>query len=163
MLASRPFVGKLQGVWGNLALLLHVLWNTEPGELVSLAVAQRASRIIDEFILPHAMVFYREMQGGEAQRNAKAIGAWLAQCGKADVAVHDLGRGPRCLRDLTPEGIVKQMGVFEAGGWLVPVKPGPGNRHWKVTPGIAAQFDQEIKKYNQAVQEILEKITGTAK
>lgn len=147
-------------MWGNLALLLHVLWDGEPRDLVSYDCAKCASLIIQKFVLPHAMIFYRELQGGDTQRSAKAVGAWLAQCGKQRVGIHDMARGPRCLRGISPEEIAKQLSVFEAGGWLEPVKPGPGNRQWVVTPGIAAQFDREITLYNQYVKEIQDKITN---
>jgi hypothetical protein len=48
----------------------------------------------------------------------------------------------------------------EAGGWLEPEKPGPWNRRWRVTAGLAERFRAQLERHRAAIAEIQEKIRG---
>lgn len=155
--AWQGFVGKLPGIWGSLALILHAMWGYGADDAVSLATARRASRIIEEFILPHGLAFYRYLIGAEQSDN-RSIAGFLASWEGDHITVRDFTRGPRCCRAVAPEDINKRLQPFETGGWLEPVKPGPWNRAWRVTPGLAERFSRQVSRHKAAVAAIQEKI-----
>ena len=158
--AWQGFVGKLNGVWGNCALLLHVLWGHPITEKISPETARRATVLINEFVLPHGLAFYRSLVG-TGQTDAKAIGAFLAPWEGTKVTVRDIVRGPRCCRGLPPDEIVKKMASFETGGWLQPVERGPWNREWMVAKGLMERFGQEVEAHVEAARAIQEKIMSS--
>jgi hypothetical protein len=156
----QGFVGKLPGVWGSLALLLHVLWGCRAADPVSEETAGRASKILESFVLPHGLDFYRSLVG-TAEKESRAIAAFIAGWEKPEIAVRDFQNGPRCCRSpMTPDAIVKKLLPFEAGGWLDPVGSGPWNRRWTVTPNLGARFAAEVASHREAVAVIQAKITG---
>lgn len=148
--AWQGFVGKLQGIWGSLVLILHCLWRYRAADPVGIETAERASRLIEHFVLPHGLAFYRSLVG-TAQSDNRAIGAFLAEWPDPRIKVKDIARGPRCCRCRTPEEIVSKMAPFESGGWLEPDKPGPWNRQWTIAPGLASHFAAEVKRHRQAI------------
>jgi len=155
----QGFVGKLPGVWGSLALLLHVLWGYRAADPVALETAQRASMLLEAFVLPHGLAFYRGLIG-TGQADARAIAGFLAGWEQPSIAVRDFVRGPRCCRGLSPDEIVTKLAVFETGGWVAPEKPGPWNRKWTMTPDLGARFSAELTRHRAAVAEVQAKITG---
>lgn len=157
--AWQGFVGKLAGVWGALALLLHAMWGCRAADRVDGITAGRASRLIEEFVLPHGLCFYRHLVGS-AQTENRAIAGFLAGWEGSQIAVRDFVRGPRCCRALTPEEINQRLQPFEAGGWLEPSKPGPWNRQWAVTPRLGGRFAAQLARHRAAVAAIQSKISG---
>lgn len=157
--AWQGFVGKLAGVWGSLALLLHALWGYRAADRVDEATAKRASRIVEDFVLPHGLAFYRHLVGSADQDN-KLIAGWLASWEGQQLKVRDVKMGPRCCRSLTPDEINKRLQPFEAGGWLEPAQPGPWNRQWTVAPGLGERFGAQLERYRAAIALIQEKIRG---
>jgi hypothetical protein len=155
----QGFVGKLYGVWGSLALLLHALWGYRAADMVDLATAKRASLILEEFVLPHGLAFYRNLTGS-AQADNRSIAAFIAGWEGPIITVRDFSRNPRCCRGLGPDEINKRLQPFEAGGWLEPEKPGPWNRRWRVTAGLAERFRAQLERHRAAIAEIQEKIRG---
>lgn len=157
--AWQGFVGKLAGVWGSLALLLHALWGYRAADAVDGVTAKRASRIVEDFVLPHGLAFYRNLLGS-AQLENRSIGAFIAGWGGTRITVRDFGRAPRCCRGLGADEITKRLQPFEAGGWLEPTKPGPWNRQWTVTPGLGERFQAQLARHRAAIAAIQEKIRG---
>jgi hypothetical protein len=159
--AWQGFVGKMPGIWGSLALIMHCLWEPQVGTDLKLENAARASRLVEEFFLPHGLAFYREIAGG-SQADNRNIAGFLAGWTGPTIKVRDFVRGPRCLRGITPDEIVKRLQPFEAGGWLLPDKAGPWNREWKVRPNLAARFERELKVYRDAIAAVQDRIRGFA-
>ncbi len=158
--AWQGFVGKLPGVWGSFALLLHCLWRHRAADRVTQETADRASRLIEEFVLPHGLSFYRSL-AGNAQNEHRAIGALLAEWSEPTIKVQDVARGPRCCRGLSPDEIVKKLAPFEAGGWLEPNELGPWNRAWTITPGLASRFSTAVERHRQALAALQNSLKGT--
>jgi hypothetical protein len=155
----QGFLGKLNGVWGSFALLLPALWGHPATEKISAETADRATVLINEFVLPHGLAFYRSLVG-TGQTDAKAIGAFLALREGTRVSVRDIARGPSCCRGLSSEEIIKKVASFEVGGWLQPFFPGPWNKDWTVAPGLMEQFSQEVRAHMEAARAIQEKIAS---
>jgi hypothetical protein len=156
--AFQGFVGKLDGVWGSLCLILHVLWHhNNAKEPVSAKTASMASRLIEDFILPHGMVFYRSVTGG-IQEDHKAIGAFIARHDADMIKARDFVRGPNCLRGLTPDKVVNKLGPFVAGGWLTPQEYGPYCNEWAIDPRVKQEFARQAKQHADWVKIIQAKI-----
>ena len=100
------FLGKLPGLAGSLALILHLIPDPEENRLhpLSKKTAEDVSRLVIEFILPHAFEFYRtaetETDGDRLQR----LASWILTSGKMRVTSRDLTHNVRDLRGATPEG-----------------------------------------------------------
>ena len=155
----QGFVGKMPGVWGSLALIMHCLWEPQVGTGLKGDNARRASQLVEDFLLPHGLAFYREIAGG-SQADNRNIAGFLAGWTEPTIKTRDFVRGPRCCRGVAPEAIVKQLQPFEAGGWLIPVLVGPWNREWKVRPKLAEIFAAELERYRTALAAVQDKIRG---
>jgi hypothetical protein len=167
----QSFIGKLMGIWGSLALIMHCIWETRVAGDVSLDNAVRASRLLEEFFIPHARAFY-ETIAGSSQADARAIGTFIAKWPEkvaeeaqkrgetvdltkpVSIEVRNLATGPACCRGKQPDEVVKKVGPFETGGWLTPEKPGPWNRKWYITPGLAQRFANDVAAHNAMVAKI---------
>ena len=157
--AWQGFVGKLPGVWGSLALIMHCLWEPQVGTGIKGENAKRASRLVEDFLLPHGLAFYREIAGG-SQADNRNIAGFLAGWTEPTIKARDFVRGPRCCRGVGPDSIWKQLQPFEAGGWLLPVHLGMANREWKIRPRLAEMFAAELEKHRTALAAVQDKIRG---
>jgi hypothetical protein len=140
----QAFVGKLPGIAGRLAVILHMAANPEnaPREIETTTVADVRTLIID-FILPHAVEFYRsteELTDGERLRK---IASWILTSQQNVVASRDLIRNVGCLRGVSVLDLQTCLSPLVAAGWLEPTGPGPVNRAWAVNPKVAAQFERQ--------------------
>lgn len=158
----QGFTGKLTGIWGTLALILHIAchgeqWGQAIPDEVSVETATLARRILEEFILPHGLEFYRSLNGG-GRADARYIGTWLAEREGQTISARDLGRGPNCLKRISADAVAKRMELFVTGGWLVPLSDYPSNKKWTVTRGMTARFATELARTRGAIAEIQERI-----
>jgi hypothetical protein len=139
----QAFIGKLPGIAGRLAVILHMVANPEkaPREIGATTVAH-VSTLMRKFILPHAMEFYRsgeELTGGERLRK---IASWILTSQRDVVASRDFIRQVGCLRGISVFDLNACLSPLVAGGWLEPKAKGPENREWSVTPKVAIDFER---------------------
>ncbi len=115
----QAFVGKLPGVLGSLALILHVIegphhGNTLPVEAKTVA---SAARLVEDFILPHAFEFYRTAESVTEGDRLQKLASYILTCRQEThrrVRSHDERRGvPRA--HLVGR---KPKGVAAGGGWV---------------------------------------------
>lgn len=156
--AWKGFTGKMTGVWGNLALLLHILWGHPAGSPVTLETAQRASQLLEDFVLPHGLAFYQSV-AGKAVGDNRAIGAFIANFNKPIITARDFVRGPACFRNGSTDDVAAKVGPFVAGGWLTPATSGPWNNSWKITQGLKDRFGNEVETHNAMVARIRSKFS----
>jgi hypothetical protein len=140
----QAFIGKLPGIAGRLAVILHMAANPENAsrEIAAITIAH-VDTLIKEFILPHAVEFYRsteELTGGERLRK---IASWILTSGQTTVTSRDLVRNVACLRGLSVPDLNTYVSPLVAAGWLEPAAPGAFNRTWTVSPKVAAQFERQ--------------------
>jgi Protein of unknown function (DUF3987) len=83
------FAGKLHGVAGSLALLLHVTADPKQAmaDPVGEETATQVERLINGFVLPHACEFYRFGPAGEQLRT---IASWILTSGRTRILPSDL-------------------------------------------------------------------------
>ena len=140
----QGFVGKLAGIAGRLTVVLHMVADPEyPRREIDVTIIDHVRALILDFILPHALEFYRsseEMSGGERLRK---IASWILTSEVQTVTARDLIRNVACLRGVSVDDLQERLSPLIAGGWLEPDEKGPMNRSWTVTPIVAAQFERQ--------------------
>lgn len=155
--AFASFIGKLEGTWGSLALLLHMAWECPTVNRVSLETARRASRIVEDFLFHHGHILYRSM-GEDVQKGDKSIARVIVEAlqdpekaGK--VKWRDFYRGTECCRaeDVKP---VQRLRGFTGSGWLVPDSEFDHCREWTINPAVAG-FATEAKEERRLYDEML--------
>jgi hypothetical protein len=159
----QGFIGKLAGYAGRLALLLHMAHDPEHGQTyaVSAATVESVRKLIINFIMPHAMVFYRTAESTTDGDWLKTLASWILTAGKSKVVASDLVKNVWGLRGLSVFDLNKRISALVAGGWLDPVEPGPLCRAWNVTPAVSELFAnrrQQESARKMALKETMAKI-----
>ena len=147
----QQFVGKLHGLAGSLALVLHLAANPASAPaVIGGDVVANVDRLVREFILPHAMEFYAVVEGSMGKGElTKKIASWILTSGKASIATRDLVRNVADLRDMTVMEINEAVSPLVAAGWLEPVEPklGPrNNKAWRVDPRVHRDFAERARE-----------------
>jgi hypothetical protein len=142
----QAFIGKLPGIAGRLAVILHLAANPESAarEIEAETVADVCTLILD-FIVPHAVEFYRsteELTGGERLRK---IASWIVTSRQRTITSRDLVRNVSCLRGMPLFDLQTLVSPLVAAGWLEPEQRDPQNRSWTVSPSVASQFERRCQ------------------
>jgi hypothetical protein len=118
----QAFVGKLAGYAGRLALILHMAADPEAGGTYAIGetTVENVKRLVLNFILPHAFVFYRTAESAADGDRLKKIASWVLTSGKTRIVASDLVKNIRDLRGLGLFDLNRQVSPLVAGGWLEP-------------------------------------------
>jgi len=143
----QGFVGKLPGIAGRLALILHMAADPDAGggRDIEQETVKHVRDIVVDFVLPHALEFYRSSEGLTNGDRLKRLASWLITCKETKVTSRDLTRNVRCLRGLSTFDLNNAVSPLVAAGWLEPADKSPVNRNWTITPIVARQFEQQRK------------------
>ena len=142
----QAFVGKLHGVAGSLALILHTVADPKNGskkQAVLQKTVEDARRLIVDFLLPHALEFYRSAEDNSGGERLKKLASWILTNGKERFVISDLTSNIADFRGLTPYEVNERVAPLEAMGW---VKANPDGHSWKVSPKVFTQFADQAKK-----------------
>lgn len=143
--AFTSFIGKLHGIWGRLALVLHAASRApQQGgmvERVEAATAKQASRLVFDFILPSAARVYVAMGGGSGKGEpVKDVAGYILTKKLDRLLASDLTRNVRCARGMGLAEVQRLLSPLVAGGWLAPEKDHAGNNAWLVNATVHEQF-----------------------
>jgi hypothetical protein len=135
------FVGKLAGICGNLALILHMAHDPQKGATyeVDEPTVLDVRKLVLDFILPHALEFYRGTTATSGERLRK-LASWILTSGKTRILASDLATAIRDLRGLTLPEVNERVSPLVAAGWLVPTDNTPVCRSWRVAPAVHTQL-----------------------
>jgi hypothetical protein len=138
----QGFVGKLAGVAGSLALILHLAEDPHEQRMhpVSRRVVEDVKRLIIDFVLPHAFEFYRAADTATDGDKLQRLASWIVTSGKERITARDLTHNVRDLRGAPLKDVQARVSPLVAGGWLSPEQPGFDNRAWTVSPAVQRQF-----------------------
>jgi hypothetical protein len=155
----ESFVGKLHGVCGSLALILHVIGNPRRAmdNPVDEGTVENVERLVWDFILPHAVEFYRR---GETSELLRSIASWILTSGLTRIVPSDLTRNVANLRGLSLFDVNQRISPLIAGGWLFPDDKTSVCRVWKVAPQVRRQLADRAKAEN-ASKAALAKLMGS--
>jgi len=138
----QAFIGKLAGYTGSLAIVLHL--SEFPGErFIAGKVAESVSRLVREFVIPHAHEFYGV---GETGDQLKRLASYVLTCGKDRILASDITTNIRDLRGLSLFQVHERASALVAGGWLDPVDRTPTCKAWKVNPAVKLRFADQKRK-----------------
>jgi hypothetical protein len=142
----QAFVGKLHGLAGSLALILHMAHNPRTGaaELIDERTADNVRRLVVEFILPHAFEFYRSAEATDGER-LRMIASWILTSGKQRVLASDLTTNIRSCRGLTLPELNERVSPLVAAGWLMPADLTPVCRSWTVAAQVHVQLTERAR------------------
>jgi hypothetical protein len=143
----QTFLGTLAGLVGSLTLILHMVADPLEGRMhpVPRETVEDVRRLVLDFILPHAFEFYRSAETVTDGDRLQRIASWILSSGKSRLVSSDLTSNVRDLRGLTLHDVNKRLSPLVAGGWLMPLEPGPASRSWTVLPRVAEQFEERTK------------------
>jgi hypothetical protein len=149
----QGFIGKLPGYAGRLALILHMAADPKHGGYCSIegTTAAAVRRLILDFILPHAHVFYRTAESTANGDRLRKLASWILTSGKTRIVASDITTNIRDLRGGIELFDLNKLWVspLVAGGWLEPADAGPLCRAWKVNPMVPVVFEQRRQKENE--------------
>ena len=133
------FCGKLVGVWGRLALVLHLI--EQPNEsIVSGDTAERARVLLFRSALPNAARVYTAMGGSGADLEAtQSIAGYILTKRMARIVVSDMTSNVRACRHRSVEDVRKLLSPLEAGGWLIPERDFQATS-WIINPVVHTKF-----------------------
>jgi hypothetical protein len=140
------FLGKLAGYAGSLTLILHVINNPQMAyrNFIGRTLVENVSRLVTEFLLPHALEFYRLGEGDSGR--IKRIASYLLNCGLNHVRLTDLTSNIWDLRGKNVVHVNQRVSPLVAGGWLAPTEQGPACRAWTVNrAAIDTQFARRMQ------------------
>lgn len=142
----QSFIGKLHGLAGSLALILHMAH--EPNIGATLPVEQQTvedvHRLMCDFILPHAAEFYCGTGTVHGER-LRRLGSWILTSGATRILASDLTRNITDCRGLTLLEVNERVSPLVAGGWLLPADTTPVCRSWTVAPQVHIQLAERAK------------------
>ncbi len=112
----QGFVGKLAGVAGSLALILHLIKGGDPRvqalKAIDAETIEQVDHLVRDFILPHAFEFYRASETATNGDRLQRIASWILTNGKARIVASDLTSGVRMMRGLS---------LAQVNEWLSPL------------------------------------------
>lgn len=153
------FVGKLSGIHGTLALLLHII--EDPQQAVFDPVSERsvraASRMLREFIIPHALEFYRGTTDGADWSGMRAIASYLLTSDKDRFTASDFTSGVRALRGIGTWDLTQKLSPLVAGGWLAEDTQNGAVKGWLMQPGLRDAMADRRSAELKAKAELLAK------
>src|SRR5262249_51823801 len=135
----KTWIGKLHGIAGNLALILHMVRDPALGATyaVEASTAQDVRKLMLKFIIPHGYEFYQQGSGSEQLRQ---IASWILTSNVKHLVASDLTSNITACRGLSLREIQDRISPLVAAGWLEPIEErSPLCRAWIVTPQVHIQ------------------------
>jgi hypothetical protein len=138
----QAFVGKLPGIAGSLALILHHISNPhERACRVERATVEGARRIVVDFIVKHAFEFYRAAGTVTDGDRIQRLASYILTSKKTRIVPSDLTTNVRLFRGMTLFEVNRHVSPLVAGGWLKPEETsGPLANAWTVEPAVFTQL-----------------------
>jgi Protein of unknown function (DUF3987)/Primase C terminal 2 (PriCT-2) len=143
----QSFVGKMEGMAGGIALILHMVAGLK-GTVIGPGTVEGVSRVVKDFILPHALEFYRSAESATDGDRLKKLASWILTHNQPRFVASDLTSEVADFRGISLFEVNERVSPLVAAGWVVPENPrlGPGNRSWKVNANVHTQFASRMKE-----------------
>jgi uncharacterized protein DUF3987/bifunctional DNA primase/polymerase-like protein len=144
----QGFVGKLAGIAGSLALILTITAdpNRALGYQVPTSVIEDITRLVFDFIIPHAFEFYRTADRAGGGDRLQRVASWILTSGKQRILPSDLTVNVSDLRGLGLWDLNQRISPLVAGGWLTSQEPGPIAKVWTVNPKVHELFSARSRE-----------------
>jgi hypothetical protein len=140
----QEFVNKLVGYTGTLALILHLL-DESKSTVVQKATAENVNLLITEFVLPHALEFYRAAETHTHGDRLRKLASFILTKGAEKIVASDITSNVWNFRGLTLSEVHERVSPLVAAGWLKPIGRAPVSHAWDVNPAVFEQFNKRRK------------------
>lgn len=154
------FAGKLTGIQGSLALVLHMIEDPENSSIepVPERIMRNAERILREFCIPHALELYRTTGDNADWDSLRKLASFILTSPKDRFTASDFTNGVHAMRGLTTWEVGQKVSPLVAGGWLVEDDSGKTTRAWNVVSGLrealSKRREEELRRKTEIVQEL---------
>ena len=124
-IVSRKFashVGKLDGLFGRLCVIWHVLENIgQPiiPNIVKFETAERVEKFIRQYVIPSIACFYSQLGYSDDHDRLKAIAGHILAHNLTEVTVRDVQRGTRAMRKISAPEVLPLLQQLVALNWLI--------------------------------------------
>jgi Protein of unknown function (DUF3987) len=144
----QSFVGKLHGLTGSLALILHLAHDPHnaAAEPVDEYTVDNVRKLVLEFILPHAFEFYRGAGDVTDGDRLRVLASWVLTSGKQRFVASDFTTNVWDCRGLTLPQVNERVSPLVAAGWLEPADNTPVCRSWKITGQVHIALAEQAKR-----------------
>jgi hypothetical protein len=151
----QAFVGKLAGMAGTLALILHRISDSKK-TVVLRATAENVHHLVFKFLLRHALAFYRMSEGAGGGDRLRKLASWLLTNGCERVVASDFTSNIYDCRGLTLPQLQERLSPLVAAGWLHPLERTPACRSWSVNPKVFAMFAERRQREDVRKEQVRE-------
>ena len=117
-------------------------------------------RIVRDFILPHALEFYRTAETLTDGDRIQKVASYILTSGASRLLVSDLTRNVAPFRGLGMKEVNDRLSPLVAGGWLTPNDPGPITRSWTVNPAVFSQLKKRAEEEDRRKQALADLLNG---
>jgi len=161
MIASH--VGKYDGMFASYCLLWHII--EQPTEKwsanISADVARRVAGFMHNFLLPHAIAFYRSTFGlADEHDRITAVAGFILAHKLERLTNRDIQMSVRSMRNCDRRDIESVFNQLDTFGWVTRV---PGRRFtdppsWIVNPSVHEKFKEHAeweREYRQEAQRLM--------
>lgn len=154
------WLGKGTGFLMRLAVALHFC---DPASLeqtdavIPAATIEKAVKLM-EFMKKNSAQFYKKLTGGAARDEVQSVAGWLLTRTEMEFTLRHFGRGPGVCRGKNEQEIRKILSPLETQGWLIPDSNLPGNKLWRMQPGIREVMKhrtEEVLRGNAEVMDLI--------
>ena len=158
----QSFVGKLNGLAGSLALILHMAHDPQYGaaQAVDEQTIENVRRLILDFVVPHAYEFYRTSEMVTDGDRLRSIASWILTSGQTRILPSDLTSNVAGCRGLSLKEVNERISPLVAAGWLQPTDSTPVCRSWDVAPQVHSQLAERAKQ-EEARKAVLADLMGS--
>lgn len=153
------FAGKLAGVLGSLAIVLHLSTGAAPMAPIEAVTVQNAARIIEDFIIPHALEFYRTSAATDGDR-LRSLASYLLTSEKCRVTASDLCSNVAAFKGVDLQTVNKRVSPLIAGGWIEAEDTSLMAKAWRVNPNIYVLFAERSAREEERKAAIARAMNG---
>jgi hypothetical protein len=142
-------VQKMTGLAPDSSLSAGINWS----QSITRDTAERADKLIREFLLPHLFGFYDVVvNGGKERHRLSDLADFVLSTDKDRLRPSDFTAGVRSLRGEQENRLREWVGRLCAMGWLNPEegKSGGPAKAWHVVPGLREHFAERRKQAQAA-------------
>tara|TARA_R100000365_G_C2748298_1_gene79440 strand:+ start:2026 stop:3714 length:1689 start_codon:yes stop_codon:yes gene_type:complete len=155
--------GKLDGLFARLCVLWHCIESDgdRPAREIPASVADRVSKFMHQFLVPHAVAFYTDVLGLTAQHDmVMQVASYILSHDLTTITARDVRRGDRAMRGLDDYQARAILTQLDALGWLEPEPPTRNETapRWRVRPSVHAMFAERAERERQRRQTVRETI-----
>jgi Protein of unknown function (DUF3987) len=122
-------------------------------ELITRRTAERAEKLIRQFLLPHLFGFYDVVvNGGKERERVRELANFVLSTDKVRLRPSDFTGGVRSLRGEPDNKLREWVGRLCGMGWLMPDedKPSVQTKAWLVAPSLREHFAQRRRQAQAA-------------